>query len=186
MAARVIYEEEQLVRLLQGLDKSAFSYLDDHYSASIFGVISRIVPDEEIAADVLQESFLKIWNNISSYDKSKGRLFTWMLNIARNTAIDETRSKQFKVSEQNHDIEDSVDIIDSRISALPKTDHIGLKEVVSKLRTEHQEIIELLYFKGYTQEETAKELNIPLGTIKTRSRSAIQQLRTLLNLNKKQ
>ena len=78
------YSEEELVLLLQNHDQQAFSYLYDNYSAALNGIIYRMVDNRELAEDILQEAFVKIWNNFSSYDTGKGRLFTWMLNITRN------------------------------------------------------------------------------------------------------
>jgi RNA polymerase sigma factor (sigma-70 family) len=80
--------ENTLVSLLKANNKGAFEYLYDHYSASLFGIVCKIVKDEEKANDVMQEAFLKIWRNIAAYEESKGTLFTWMLNVTRNTAID--------------------------------------------------------------------------------------------------
>ncbi len=158
----------------------AFSYLYDHYSAALFGIVSRIVPEEEAAQDILQESFLKIWNHFGSYDPAKGRLFTWMVNIARNMSIDHTRSKAFKSTRKNQSLSDSVNKINRQRSFTQPTDQIGLKTFVQKLKPEYREMIDLLYFGGYTQEEVSKELNLPLGTVKTRTRAALQQLRELL------
>lgn len=182
MAPRPTYTEEQLVALLKQRNEAVFSTLYDNYSAAIYGVISRIIADEESARDLLQEVFVKIWKNAESYDASKGRLFTWMLNIARNAAIDATRSRQFRKSAQIRSIEDSVNTVNRQSRITTPTDHIGLKEVLSKLKEENRIIIDMLYFGGYTQEEVSKELNMPLGTVKTRSRAAIQQLRELLKI----
>jgi RNA polymerase sigma-70 factor (ECF subfamily) len=175
-----------MVSLLKQRDEAAFAVLYDNYSAAIFGVISRIITDEESARDLLQEVFVKIWKSSASYDASKGRLFTWMLNIARNTAIDATRSKQFKKNAQIRSIEDSVNTVNRQTRVITPTDHIGIKEVLTSLKEENRIIIEMLYFDGYTQEEVSKELNMPLGTVKTRSRAAIQQLRELLKINQEQ
>jgi RNA polymerase sigma-70 factor, ECF subfamily len=90
------YTEDELVMLLKGKNEQAFAYLYDNYSAAINGVIYRMVDNVELAEDVLQETFVKIWNNLSNYDPLKGRLFTWMINIAKNLAIDTLRSKGFK------------------------------------------------------------------------------------------
>ena len=79
--------------LLKAGDKKAFEYLYDNYSAELFGIINNILSSQEIAEDALQETFIKVWNNIQTYDKAKGRLFTWLLNIARNTALDKLKSK---------------------------------------------------------------------------------------------
>jgi RNA polymerase sigma factor (sigma-70 family) len=175
-----VYTEPELIAGLRAKNETAFGYLYDNYSAALFGVISRIVPEEEAAQDILQEAFLKIWNHFDSYDPAKGRLFTWMVNIARNMAIDHTRSKSFKANQKNQSLSDSVNKINRQGSFMPNTDQIGLKNFVQKLKPEYKEIIDLLYFGGYTQEEVSKELNLPVGTVKTRTRAALQQLRELL------
>lgn len=149
----------------------------------MYGIIFRIVNSEEIARDVMQEAFVKIWNKGETYDVSKGRLFTWMLNITRNLAIDTIRSKDFKNNHQIQNIDDSVNRVNRQMNTTTKVDHIGLKEVVETLKEEYKELIDLLYFGGYTQEEAAKKLNLPLGTVKTRARSAINQLRSLLKVS---
>lgn len=178
--APIRYTEEELIALLRGNDAAAFSYLYDNYSAAIYGVICRHFEEQEQSEDILQETFVKIWKNIDSYDESKGRLYTWMLNIARNLAIDHKRSRSFKSGEKNQSLDVSVNAVNSSGSAAFNTDLIGLKEMVSKLKPESQTIIELLYFKGYTQDEVSKELNMPLGTVKTRTRSALIELRKLM------
>jgi len=171
------YTEPELVNLLQTGSKEAFNVLYDNYSPTLFGIISRIVNSEETAQDVLQDSFVKIWKNISRYDSSKGRLFTWMLNIARNAAIDASRSKH----EKNKIHDDGLLVsIGNEVGSEMNFDHMGIKEVVTTLKPEHKLIIDYLYMKGYTQEETAGHLNMPLGTVKTRARAAIQYLREQL------
>lgn len=180
MQTRTTYSEEELIRLLRERNEAVFSYVYDHYSGALFGTISRIVQEEESAADVLQEAFVKIWHNFSSYDPTKGRLFTWMVNVARNLAIDYTRSKNYKSDLKNQSLSDSVGKINRQRNSTPNTDLIGLKSFLDKLSPQHKQIIDLLYFDGYTQEELSKELKIPLGTIKTRARAALKQLRELV------
>lgn len=177
---KVKYTEEELVTLLQNKDLDAYNSLYDNYSASLYGIITRIIPAEEIAQDILQDVFVKIWKSIGSYDKSKGRLYTWMLNVARNSAIDYSRSKQSKIEKKIQDIDNSVYEVGRQNSTSINTDTIGIKEQVVKLKEDYRVLIDLVYFKGYTQEETAKELDIPLGTVKTRIRAAIMQLRQTL------
>jgi RNA polymerase sigma factor (sigma-70 family) len=174
------YTEEELVRLLREKNESVFSYVYDHYASALFGIITRIVPEEESAEDLLQEAFVRIWNNFVSYDSTKGRLFTWMVNVARNLAIDHTRSRKFKSDLKNQSLSDSVNKVNRQRSTSQNTDLIGLKSFVEKLNPEYKRIIDMLYFGGFTQEELAKELNMPLGTIKTRTRAALQQLRELV------
>ncbi|MFL5763906.1 MAG: RNA polymerase sigma factor [Bacteroidia bacterium] len=174
---KIKYTEDELVSLLKNKDVAAYNALYDNYSAALYGVITRIVPAEEIAEDLLQDVFVKIWKSIESYDAGKGRLFTWMLNIARNSSIDYVRSRQSRAESKIQDISNSVYEVNKQSTASVNTDTIGLKEQVVKLKDDYRILIDLIYFKGYTQEETAKELNIPLGTVKTRVRAAIMHLR---------
>ena len=167
--------------LLQNRDEQAFSYLYDNYSAALYGVIYKMVEDKELAEDILQETFVKIWNNFTSYEITKGRLFTWMVNIARNLAIDKIRSKDFKNQNKNQEIENNVTFIDEQRNTVYKPELLGIKELVETLKPEQKSILDLVYFKGYTHVEAADELGIPLGTIKTRLRMAIQQLRKHFN-----
>lgn len=182
MPAKVQIEENELVRLLKERDQRGLRILYDNYSAALYGVIHRIITDTETAEDVLQEAFVKIWTNIANYDASRGRLFTWLLNVARNQAIDKTRSKDFKDSGKVQRIEDFVYNIDRRNSTSTSVDHIGLKNVLDRLKPEHRVLIDLLYFGGYTQSEAAAKLDIPLGTVKTRVKIAMTQLRELLGV----
>ena len=163
-------------------DQSALDYLYDHYSGALYGVVFRILKKEEIAEEVLQDIFLRIWEKIESYDDSKGKLFTWMINIARNLAIDRTRSKESNNSRKTDDIDFLVNKIDLQENAQLQVDSIGLKEVLMKLSNDQQFIVNQLYLKGYTQSEVAEEFNIPLGTVKTRLRLAMIELRSILDI----
>jgi len=174
------YSEKELVASLQEHDAKAFSYLYDNYAGALYGIVNSIVPDREIANDVLQNVFVNIWRKIDSYDPSKGRLFTWMLNIARNAAIDEVRSKGYKDGQKNQPLPENVDIqVGSAISS-PSVEDVGLRKVLTKLKTDQRTLIDLSYFQGFTHEEIAKALDIPLGTVKTRIRNALIQLRTMI------
>jgi RNA polymerase sigma factor (sigma-70 family) len=173
--------EEELVVALRRREKIAAEALYDMYSASLFGVISRIVNDTATAEDILQDAFVKIWNSFSSYSTEKGRLFTWMVNIARNLAIDKLRSKDFKNQNKNQELENNVTFIDEQRNTVYKPELLGIKELVETLKPEQKSILDLVYFKGYTHVEAADELGVPLGTIKTRLRMAIMQLRKHFN-----
>ena len=162
-------------------EKIAAEALYDMYSASLYGVILRIVNDEALAEDILQETFVKIWQSFSSYSSDKGRLFTWMVNIARNLSIDKIRSKDFKNQGKNQELENNVLSIDEQRNTVYQPELLGIKDLVSTLKPEQKSILDLVYFKGYTHVEAAEELGVPLGTIKTRLRMAIQQLRKYFN-----
>jgi len=147
-----------------------------HYSGALLAIIQPIVTQQQVAEEVLHDTLLKVWSNVESYDAAKSRFFTWMARIARNAAIDKVRSKGFRKTNKT----DTIDEIVGRreeLSQTPSTDHIGVAKLLDQLDEQHRAIILLLYLKDYTQSEAAKELGIPLGTVKTRARRAIQQLR---------
>jgi RNA polymerase sigma-70 factor (ECF subfamily) len=173
--------EEALVLLLKQGGSDAFNQLYRQYSGALYGVINKVVYDEQSAQDVLQDAFVKIWNNIGLYDAAKGRLYTWMLNIARNTAIDKLRSKGEIMKGKIQTGEDAVNNIRQGQQTEQLTDAIGLQKMVSSLRPEYESVIRLAYFNGLTTDEISKTLEIPSGTVKTRMRSAIKQLRGFFN-----
>lgn len=162
---------------MRNKNDQAFGYLYDHYSGALYSVIRQIVPDAELSNDVLQETFVNIWRKIELYDETKGRLFTWMLNIARNAAIDKTRSKGFQQSSRQQPL---LDADGAYGTVRPGVDDFGLKKVLQKLKDEQRLLIDLSYFQGFTHEQISKALDIPLGTVKTRIRTALTQLRSLL------
>lgn len=171
---------ELLISKFKLRDVKAFEELYNMYRDSMHGVIYNIVRDHDIAEELMQDVFIKAWNNADSYSAEKGRFFTWILNIARNAAIDKTRSKAFKNSKKNLDAEYFVDILEHEDSLDAQTDAIGIKKFVSQLAKKCIEVIELLYFKGYTQKEASETLDMPIGTIKTRNRNCIKELRTIV------
>ena len=158
----------------------ALTYLYDHYAPALYGVISRIVKVEDVAEEVLQDTFIKIWEKINSYDANKGKLFTWMLNIARNLSIDKLRSKEFRHKSKTDQLENDVFSLNPTTYVEQKIKDTGLRDVLRNLSPEQQMVIHLVYFEGYTHTEVAEEYDIPLGTVKTRLRSALIRLRKLL------
>ena len=179
MEPKIKYSEQELVALLKEQNNDAFNYLYDHYSGALFTIINQIVPDKDTASDVLQEVFVNVWRKISTYDETKGRLFTWMLNIARNAAIDKVRSKGYRDNQRTQPIAEGENA-GMAMSSNPAVNDVGLKKVLTTLNEEYRKLIDLSYFQGFTHEEIAKMLGIPLGTVKTRIRTAISQLRTMI------
>jgi RNA polymerase sigma-70 factor (ECF subfamily) len=104
-----------------------------------------------------------------------------MVNIARNLSIDKVRSKDFKNQSKNHELENNVTFIDEQRNTVYKPELLGVKDLVEKLKPEQKIILELVYFKGYTHVEVSEELGVPLGTVKTRLRMAIIELRKYFN-----
>lgn len=179
MATKKTYHQDELIVLIKERNQEAFAYLYDNYSKALFGVINNIINDQEESEDVLQNMFLKIWNNFDSYDSSKGRLYTWMLNIGRNLAIDSTRSKHEKVKNKIQETSDFVYHKNNLFVEDNSHETIGLKVMVDGLKDDQREIIDLAYYQGYTQDEISKKLNLPLGTVKTKVRQALLALREL-------
>ena len=108
MAGEIKYVEADLVLLLKQRSQEAFHYLYDNYSGALHTIVITVVKDTTYAADILQEVFIKIWKQIEQYDESKGRLFTWMANIARNASIDMLRSKGYRNEQKNQELPDNV------------------------------------------------------------------------------
>ncbi|EDP96354.1 sigma-70 family RNA polymerase sigma factor [Kordia algicida OT-1] len=175
-------EIELLIKKFKNKDAKAFESLYAMYNDSIFGVINNIVKNDDVAMEVTQDVFIKAWNKSESYTSKKGRFFTWLLNIARNAAIDKVRSKSFKNAQQNLDVDFFVHSIETNDSLDQKTNAIGIKKYVGKLAEKCKRIVQYIYFKGYTQKETAEALEIPLGTVKTRNRNCIKELRKALEV----
>lgn len=178
--------EEDLVLGLNHKDREAFNYLYDNYASSLYGVIIKIIgSQDEVVNDLLQETFVKIYSHIDQYDPEKGRLYTWMLNIARNTAIDYARSRKFKQRHNNIKLGNLDSTISSEnLSNDFPVDHIGLESVTERLEKKYKSIIDLLYFKGYTHQQVSEILDIPLGTVKTRLRKALELLKKEMNKTK--
>ncbi len=168
------YSEESLVKSLKLNQQSAFEYLYENYSRVLFGVISRIVKDEEKAADVMQDVFLKIWKKIGDFDAEKSRLYAWMVSIARNAAIDQYRKEKNNVM---LNIDREIAAVDGQNQELASTDTIDLRGIVEKLKPERKQLLDLVYLQGFTQEEAAEMLQIPLGTAKSRIRTALHELK---------
>lgn len=173
-------QPSELIASLQKRDKKAFEEIYKMYVYNVHGIIYNIVKDNEIAEELTQDVFIKVWNKIDTYTEKKGRFFTWILNIARNAAIDKTRSKHFKKSSENLSSENFVDTIEDKNNYAAKVDSIGIKKFINGLEPLCKKVIDLLFFKGYTQKEAAEELDIPLGTIKTRNRICIDKLKKVL------
>jgi RNA polymerase sigma-70 factor, ECF subfamily len=176
-------ETNELVIGLQNKSEEAFSVLYDDYAAALFGIVFKIVRNKAIAEELLQDVFVKIWKHIDAYDATKGTLFTWMLNITRNTCKDYFRTKHYHY--QTLIVQDELDGISSKYmpqSSNYQAESWEMQLLTQKLLPKYKEIIDLVYIYGYSQEQVAEKLKIPLGTVKTRSRDALRQLRDIYTL----
>ncbi len=166
--------EKEITELLEKGDQRALNLLYENYSNTLYGVIFKITKDDALAQDALQESFIKIWKNSKKYDSNKAKLFTWLYRIARNTAIDKLRSFNNRNSKE-------VQIEDSNVykiaTAELNQDVMDLKKHVATLDQKYQIVLDALFFEGMTQQEASEELNIPLGTIKSRLKIGLRELK---------
>ncbi|MCB0559633.1 MAG: sigma-70 family RNA polymerase sigma factor [Lewinellaceae bacterium] len=169
-------KEKHIIRLLNRQDKRAISLLYDDFAPTLYGIALRVVRSETIAQDIVQETFVKAWMHGKSYDRSKGTLFTWLLNITRNRAIDVIRSATFRQSGKIQPMDSTV-FDNERLSTHQNTDQIGLRKIVGSLEEKYRIVIDLAYFQGFTQQEISDHLDIPPGTVKSRVRIALRELR---------
>lgn len=165
--------------MLHQKQEGAVTLLYEHYSPALYNIILQVVGQESIAEEALQDAFLKIWEKAEQYDPAKGRFFTWMARICRNTAIDALRSSQFKQGRKTDSLPDSV-YTDETFSEAPELGDPALRKIVGMMDENSRKVIDLLFFKNYTQSEASELLGIPLGTIKSRSRKALMELREIL------
>lgn len=170
--------EQHIVSLLKEGDKRAIPIIYENYSGSLLGVIQKIIKDEAMAQDVLQETFIKVWRYSKKYDEKKAKLFTWLYRIARNTAIDKLRSHNLK-------FEKEIQIADSNVYKISTSglnqDTLDLQKHVATLDEKYQVVLKALFFEGMTQQEASDELDIPLGTIKSRLKIGLRELKKIYN-----
>ena len=161
----------QLIDLLRNGDKNALYQLYDRYSAALYGIIIRMCKDEAMAKDLLQESFIKIWQKIAQYDPEKGKFYTWSYRIAKNTTLNMLRKSSSLI--QNEDLS----VYENKTTEQPKPDYSELNGVIRKLELHHQKAIDLVYFQGLTHQEAHKEMAVPLGTFKSFIKQALKKIR---------
>jgi len=168
--------EKHIVELLQERNDKAISLLYEHYGDTLFGVAYKVVRDEDLAQDVLQESFVKIWKKSDSYDATKAKLFTWLFRITRNTAIDKLRSVNTKTDKE---IQIDVSNVYNVGIQSTKPELIDVREHLDKIEDKYQIVLDALFFQGMTQQEASEELDIPLGTIKSRLKIGLRELKKI-------
>lgn len=173
--------EDKLIEGLQNMDGSAMSALYRMYSDSLYRVISTIVVIEEVAQDLLQETFIKIWKSFKQYDPGKGRLYTWMARLARNISIDYLRSVNYRNYTVSENLSESTQQIDQKFQVSYNPELIGVKDMTNILNEDQRSALDLIYFKGYTHVQAAEELNITVGILRSRLQSSISELRRTFN-----
>lgn len=176
-----VNDDALLYERIRNKDKDALEIMYDRYEKLLFSFACRITHDQSLAEEVLQDVFMKLWHGNRVYDSSKGKFTSWLLTITRNQAIDLIRKHKktdtVEIMEKDS-VSSSEQSVENEVEWLEQGEI--LREAVSKLKTEQQQIIELFYFKGFTQQKISEEYQIPLGTVKGRIRLALKHLRSTL------
>jgi RNA polymerase sigma-70 factor (ECF subfamily) len=173
-------DESDLVRRLKERDPHAMSDLYDRYGRLAYSLIYRIVRNGAAAEDLVQETFLRVWNRVQSFDRQKGALGPWILTVARNRAIDYLRSIDGRMAAGSLEldrVENPALFSEFSDSALSIDRARRIKGALEKLNANQRMVIELAYFEGLSQTEMATQMKQPLGTVKTWVRSALKILR---------
>ncbi len=175
--ANTISKDEALILALCSGSNEGYAALYDRYGDMLFGIILRIVVNHGDAENILQDTFVKIWKRVGTFDPSKARFTTWIINIARNSAIDFTRSKIYSQRKKNQNIDYLVRTDREPVVQPLDINTLDIKELAQKLDPGHRQLIDWMYFEGFTQQEISDNYGIPLGTVKTRTRAALMALR---------
>jgi RNA polymerase sigma-70 factor (ECF subfamily) len=173
-------DDGELVAALKQRDPHAMARLYDRYGRLAYSIIMRMVRNDAAAEDLVQETFLRIWNRIQAFDEEKGALGPWVLAVARNRAIDYLRSAEGRKMETALEMEtlEQPAVFASVESGLLNADRVRLlKRAFDKLTPNQREVIELAYWEGLSQTEMSERLKQPLGTVKTWVRTALRTLR---------
>ena len=168
-----------IVELLSQKNDKAIDLIYEHYAPNLYGFLCQMLGDETEAQDVLQESLIKIWNNAGSYDAKKSKLFTWLMAICRHAAIDRLRKRKKNRTQEIQNSEINVD--NNTVENNP--DHLDLAKHLMGIEEKYREVITLLFFRGYTHREASDELDLPLGTVKTRLKIALRELNKIYNFD---
>ena len=171
----------RLIKNLQNGDQQALGEIYDNYGDALYGQILRIVGSEEVASEILQDTFTKVWTHRLSYDRRQGRLYTWMMRIARNASLNYLESKHGR---RRYDIQSDNDLVYIGDDMLVKRmESLDLRGAVNDLNPKYREVIDLIYYQGYTHVEVSEELGLPLGTVKSRIKIGVRELKKLYQPN---
>jgi len=179
-------DDEALMQRLFVRDLDAFRTLYARYSTLVYSTCLRVVRDTQIAEDMVQEIFLRVWRKPESFAADRGRFTTWLTSVSRNRAVDEVRSRNRRFrheaaspEEQEREFPDD-DANDPALTAELSDQRRMILTAMADLPADQRDVINLAYFGGLTQQEISDRLSQPLGTVKTRIRLGMQKLRVAL------
>ena len=162
----MLLPDEDLAQRLLARDERAMADFYQHYRPALLAAVLRIVRNRQTAEDLVQESMLKVWLNIGSYDAGISQLFTWAARICCNTAIDYLRTGRARLVAHSASLEDTP-VVHYAAPVGFRPEHIGVEDLLLGLRPEYRQVMSLLYLQGFTQAEAAAELCVPVSTVKT-------------------
>lgn len=171
--------ETEIISLLSKQDKRAVKLIFDFYGSALLNIIYRIVEDKSMSEDVLQQVLVKVWQNAHSYNVEKAGLYSWLVAISRNTALDKRKTRDFRESQKS---KSSVQVVtlENRASGENSLEKLMARQLLEQLPDKYRLLIDMSFFEGYSHQEIADKLEVPLGTIKTRIRFALKHLRSFV------
>lgn len=179
-----------LMRLVQRGDEHALAMLYQNHSALIYSLALSVVRNKADAEEVTVDVFTKIWQKAKMFDSRRGSVLAWMVTLTRRLAIDRTRSKHFKAAAKGVDIDGVADEQLGSASVTVATDRVTqnlqaeeVMNALQQLESRYREVIELSYFEGLSHAKIANHLDTPLGTVKSRLRDGLKQLRKILDVS---
>lgn len=170
-------EDVRLIERLLRRDQTALAELYDRYSSQVYGLTVYILRDTALAEEATQDTFMKLWNSAANWDMTRARLGTWLLTLARYSAIDRLRREKRQTPGVALDIETMVVLIDQ--AGIHDADAALVQSLIAQLPPDQIQTLELAFFQGMSHSEIATHLDEPLGTVKSRIRSGLQTLRGL-------
>ncbi|MCY0901528.1 MAG: sigma-70 family RNA polymerase sigma factor [Firmicutes bacterium] len=173
--------------LLDGIaqqDRAAMTALYDRYERLVYSFAVRAVRDRSAAEEIVQDVFVKVWRSAERYDASQGKLSTWLLTIARRTAIDMHRKTQRRLIPELMEDEQLAQVHDDEAGPEAIVEAHALRDIIqealARLPDDQRATIERMYYQGYTQREIAESMDVPLGTVKGRIRLGLSRLKEQL------
>ncbi len=182
MDAERISDTALLVQMIKSHSEKGFNILYNKYSGALYGVLIKLVRHTDVANDLLQDTFVKIWKHIDGFDSERGTIYTWMLNIARNLAIDYLRSSGYRKQLLNVNLDlysENKEFMSTSAFNMSELEVKDFRKKALQLDPKYAEVIDMVFFYGWTHEQTAQIMSLPLGTVKTRARKGLGMLKTL-------